>query len=87
MDKSLEKSLAKWLKSQQSSCGIFLKLSVLCGVLNGIAMVAQAYFIAQILQGVIIDNLVPATLNIQFFALIGLLFTRALLAQVRERIS
>ena len=87
MDKSLEKSLAKWLKSQQSSCGIFLKLSVLCGVLNGIAIVAQAYFIAQILQGVIIDNLVPATLNIQFFALIGLLFTRALLAQVRERIS
>ncbi|QHS12252.1 cysteine/glutathione ABC transporter permease/ATP-binding protein CydD [Shewanella sp. Arc9-LZ] len=87
MDKSLEKSLAKWLKSQQSSCGIFLKLSVLCGVLNGIAMVAQAYFIAQILQGVIIDSLVPATLNIQFFALIGLLFTRALLAQVRERIS
>ncbi|RPA64161.1 cysteine/glutathione ABC transporter permease/ATP-binding protein CydD [Shewanella frigidimarina] len=87
MDKSLEKSLAKWLKSQQSSCGIFLKLSVLCGVLNGIAMVAQAYFIAQILQGVIIDNLVPAALSLQFFALIGLLFVRALLAQVRERIS
>ena len=87
MDKSLEKSLAKWLKSQQSSCGIFLKLSVLCGVLNGIAIVAQAYFIAQILQGVIIDNLVPAALSLQFFALIGLLFVRALLAQVRERIS
>ncbi|MGI2179102.1 heme ABC transporter permease/ATP-binding protein CydD [Shewanella frigidimarina] len=87
MDKSLEKSLAKWLKSQQSSCGIFLKLSVLCGVLNGIAIVAQAYFIAQILQGVIIDNLVPAVLSLQFFALIGLLFVRALLAQVRERIS
>ncbi|MGI2146137.1 heme ABC transporter permease/ATP-binding protein CydD [Shewanella frigidimarina] len=87
MDKSLEKSLAKWLKSQQSSCGIFLKLSVLCGVLNGIAIVAQAYFIAQILQGVIINNLVPAALSLQFFALIGLLFVRALLAQVRERIS
>ncbi|MBB1437309.1 cysteine/glutathione ABC transporter permease/ATP-binding protein CydD [Shewanella sp. SG41-4] len=87
MDKSLEKSLAKWLKSQQSSCGIFLKLSVLCGVLNGIAIVAQAFFIAQILQGVIIDNLAPAALNLQFFALIGLLFIRALLAQVRERIS
>ena len=87
MDKSLEKSLAKWLKSQQSSCGIFLKLSVLCGVLNGIAIVAQAYFIAQILQGVIIDNLVPAALSLQFFALIGLLFVRSLLAQVRERIS
>ncbi|QDE30074.1 heme ABC transporter permease/ATP-binding protein CydD [Shewanella polaris] len=87
MDKSLEKSLAKWLKSQQSSCGIFLKLSVLCGVLNGIAIVGQAYFIAQILQGVIIDNLAPAILSIEFYALIGLLIIRALLAQVRERIS
>jgi len=87
MDKSLEKSLAKWLKNQQSSCGIFLKLSVLCGVLNGIAIVGQAYFIAQILQGVIIDNLVPAALSNEFYALIGLLLTRALLAQVRERLS
>ncbi|MFT6977900.1 MAG: ATP-binding cassette subfamily C protein CydD [Shewanella psychromarinicola] len=87
MDKSLEKSLAKWLKSQQSSCGIFLKLSVLCGVLNGIAIVGQAYFIAQILQGVIIDNLVPAALSNEFYALIGLLLIRALLAQVRERLS
>jgi ATP-binding cassette subfamily C protein CydD len=87
MDKSLEKSLAKWLKNQQSSCGIFLKLSVLCGVLNGIAIVGQAYFIAQILQGVIIDNLVPAALSNEFYALIGLLLIRALLAQVRERLS
>ncbi|AZG72160.1 heme ABC transporter permease/ATP-binding protein CydD [Shewanella livingstonensis] len=87
MDKSLEKSLAKWLKSQQSSCGIFLKLSVMCGVLNGIAMVGQAYFIAQILQGVIIDNLALTALSMQFIALISLLLIRALLAQVRERIS
>ncbi|MBB1321454.1 heme ABC transporter permease/ATP-binding protein CydD [Shewanella sp. SR43-8] len=87
MDKSLEKSLAKWLKSQQSSCGIFLKLSVLCGVLNGIAIVGQALFIAQILQGVIIDMVAPAALSREFFALIALLLIRALLAQVRERIS
>lgn len=87
MDKSLEKSLAKWLKSQQSSCGIFLKLSVLCGVLNGIAIVGQALFIAQILQGVIIDMVAPAALSREFFTLIALLLIRALLAQVRERIS
>lgn len=87
MDKSLEKSLAKWLKSQQSSCGIFLKLSVLCGVLNGIAIVGQALFIAQILQGVIIDMVAPAALSREFFALTALLLIRALLAQVRERIS
>ncbi|WP_351076570.1 cysteine/glutathione ABC transporter permease/ATP-binding protein CydD [Shewanella sp. CAL98-MNA-CIBAN-0140] len=87
MDKSLEKSLAKWLKNQQSSCGIFLKLSALCGVLNGIAIVGQAYFIAQILQGVIIDNLVPGALSNEFYALISLLLIRALLAQVRERLS
>ena len=87
MDKSLEKSLAKWLKSQQSSCGIFLKLSILCGVLNGLAIVGQAYFIAQILQGVIIQALVPDELSGSFIALGSLLLVRAILAQVRERIS
>ncbi|MGX9462668.1 heme ABC transporter permease/ATP-binding protein CydD [Shewanella sp. A14] len=87
MDKSLEQSLAKWLKSQQSSCGIFLKLSILCGVLNGIAIVGQAYCIARILQGVIMQNMSISELNIEFIGLIVLLLIRALLAQVRERVS
>jgi len=39
------------------------------------------------LQGVIIDMVAPAALSREFFTLIALLLIRALLAQVRERIS
>lgn len=100
MDKSLEKSLIVWLKSQKKSCGLFLKLSVWLGMLSAIAMVAQAFIIATILDGVIIGNkLLPladtapsVAINASsyiphFIALIGLILLRSLLAYGRERAS
>ena len=56
MDKSLEKSLLVWLKIQKRACGLFLKLSLWLGMLSAIAMVAQAYLIAMILDGVILGG-------------------------------
>ncbi|MGR6503511.1 heme ABC transporter permease/ATP-binding protein CydD [Shewanella sp. Koi 1] len=56
MDKSLEKSLLVWLKSQKKACGWFVKLSVWCGMLSAIALIAQAYLIATLLDGVIVGN-------------------------------
>lgn len=100
MDKSLEKSLLVWLKSQKKACGLFLKLSVWCGMLTAIAIVAQAYLIATILDGVIVGNQLlafsataPSThikasdYVVHFFALIGLMLLRAVLAYGRERAS
>lgn len=100
MDKSLEKSLIVWLKSQKKACGLFLKLSVWLGMLSAIAMVAQAFIIATILDGVIIGNkLLPladtassVAINASsyiphFIALIGLILLRSLLAYGRERAS
>ncbi|WP_418357500.1 heme ABC transporter permease/ATP-binding protein CydD [Shewanella basaltis] len=87
MDKSLEKSLTQWLKSQQVACGVFLKLSILFGLLNGVAIIGQAYCIARILQQVIMQNMPMQASNIEFIALAGLLLLRAALAQVRERVS
>lgn len=60
MDKSLEKSLLVWLKSQKKACGVFLKLSIWCGILSAMALIAQAYLIASILDGVIIGNALQA---------------------------
>ncbi|ABK47050.1 ABC transporter related [Shewanella sp. ANA-3] len=60
MDKSLEKSLLVWLKSQKKACGWFVKLSVWCGMLSAIALIAQAYLIATLLDGVIVDNALQA---------------------------
>lgn len=100
MDKSLEKSLLVWLKAQKKACGGFLKLSVCLGMLSAIAMVAQAFIIATILDGVIIGNkLLPladaapsVAINASSYiphlmALIGLILLRSLLAYGRERAS
>lgn len=101
MDKSLEKSLLVWLKAQKKACGLFLKLSLWLGMISAVAMVAQAYIIATILDGVIIGQVIPLTDNAQtisssvsidtytphFIALIALMLLRALLAYVRERAS
>ncbi|HAY93539.1 cysteine/glutathione ABC transporter permease/ATP-binding protein CydD [Shewanella sp.] len=101
MDKSLEKSLLVWLKAQKKACGLFLKLSLWLGMISAVAMVAQAYIIATILDGVIIGQVIPLTDNAQtisssvnidtytphFIALIALMLLRALLAYGRERAS
>lgn len=60
MDKSLEKSLLVWLKSQKKACGWFVKLSVWCGLLSAIALIVQAYLIATLLDGVIVGNALQA---------------------------
>ncbi|MCG9963013.1 heme ABC transporter permease/ATP-binding protein CydD [Shewanella cutis] len=100
MDKSLEKSLLVWLKSQKKACGWFLKLSVWCGILSAIALIVQAYLIATLLDGVIIGNgLLGSGANSpqstigasdylpHLMALIGLMLLRAGLAYARERAS
>ncbi|MGI1986625.1 heme ABC transporter permease/ATP-binding protein CydD [Shewanella glacialipiscicola] len=56
MDKSLEKSLLVWLKTQKKACGGFLKLSLWLGMISAIVMVVQAYLIATILDGVILGG-------------------------------
>ncbi|MCF1428446.1 MAG: cysteine/glutathione ABC transporter permease/ATP-binding protein CydD [Shewanella sp.] len=87
MDKSLEKQLITWLRKQKSACGIFLHLSVLLGVLNGMALVAQAWLVASVLQGVIMENLPAAGFSEQYLLLAGLILLRAALAWGRERVS
>lgn len=102
MDKSLEKSLLVWLKAQKKACGLFLKLSLWLGMISAVAMVAQAYIIATILDGVIMgQQVIPLTANAQMvsssvsidtytphlIALIALMLLRALLAYGRERAS
>ncbi|MCL1037432.1 cysteine/glutathione ABC transporter permease/ATP-binding protein CydD [Shewanella submarina] len=87
MDKSLEKQLTTWLRKQKSACGMFLHLSVLMGVLNGVALVAQAWLVASVLQGVIMDNLPAGEFSEQYMLLAGLVLVRAVLAWSRERLS
>ncbi|GAB1114935.1 heme ABC transporter permease/ATP-binding protein CydD [Shewanella algae] len=87
MDKSLEKQLGRWLKAQQSACGPFLKLSVLLGVLNGLALVGQAWVLATVLQGLIIDELERQAFIPHMLAFATLVLLRAVIAWLRERVS
>ncbi|MBR9729144.1 cysteine/glutathione ABC transporter permease/ATP-binding protein CydD [Shewanella intestini] len=87
MDKSLEKSLTQWLKSRQFACGVFLKLSIFLGIVNGLAIVAQAYYLATILDGVIMQHQSVMALQGAFVTLICLFAARALIAYARERVS
>ena len=87
MEKSLEKQLTIWLRNQKSACGFFLHLSVLMGVINGVALVAQAWLVASVLQGVIIDNGNAADFYHQFLVIAGLIIVRTVAAYARERLS
>ncbi|MEC4728053.1 cysteine/glutathione ABC transporter permease/ATP-binding protein CydD [Shewanella sp. D64] len=87
MEKSLEKVQTSWLKQQKGACGFYLNLTVLFGLLTGLALVVQAYFIATILNGVIMLELPRSQFTQEFFALLGLIAVRALLAFARERAS
>lgn len=87
MDKSLEKVLSRWLKQQKSTCGIYLNLTVMFGVLTGFALVLQAYLLATMLHGMIIESLPKTQFINHFYALLGVIVFRALLAYARERIS
>ncbi|MCE9685600.1 cysteine/glutathione ABC transporter permease/ATP-binding protein CydD [Shewanella sp. AS16] len=87
MDKPLEKRLSLWLKSQRHACGPYLKLTLLCGLLSGAAMVAQAYLIATVLDGIIMLERPRSDFDAQFLGLLALIAVRAALAYGRERAS
>lgn len=87
MDKPLEKQLTTWLKEQKTSCGFFLNLTVLFGLLTGFALMLQAYLLSTILHGIIISELPKSAFTNDFILLLVLIPIRALLAFARERSS
>ena len=87
MDKLVEQSLTHWLKAQKKACGVYLNLCVLFGILNGIALVCQAFFIARILDAVIMGGKTADQLLVEFSVMIVLFCLRAVLAYGRERAS
>ncbi len=87
MDKSREKQLIQWLKQQQKACGRFVQLTVLLGLVNGVALVAQAYLLAKVLDGVVMAGRSAADFSEYYLAFVALLLVRAALAYGRERLS
>ncbi|MGL4473060.1 MAG: heme ABC transporter permease/ATP-binding protein CydD, partial [Shewanella sp.] len=72
MDKSREKQLIQWLKQQQKACGRFVQLTVLLGLVNGVALVAQAYLLAKVLDGVVMAGQSAADFSEYYLAFVAL---------------
>ncbi len=86
MDKSRQTELVRWLKTTQCPCQRWLRISMLLGILSGLMIIAQAWFLAVILQALIMDN-VPREQLLTPFVLLICVFILRVVTYVRERVG
>ncbi|WP_032116319.1 cysteine/glutathione ABC transporter permease/ATP-binding protein CydD [Candidatus Arsenophonus nilaparvatae] len=87
MDKQKQTELVKWLKQQSAPAKHWLRLSMLLGIISGLLIVTQAWFLATILQALIIDNVPREQLLVQFSLLICVFIVRAIINFIRESVG
>ncbi|ANT67193.1 heme ABC transporter permease/ATP-binding protein CydD [Aeromonas hydrophila] len=84
MDKKTQKRLYGWLRNQSSHGRRWIGLSIGFGLGQGILMVAQAWLLATLLHGFIIEGTTPAQSIPLFIALLLVTLSKAVLAYGRE---
>ncbi|MBQ0530500.1 cysteine/glutathione ABC transporter permease/ATP-binding protein CydD [Providencia rettgeri] len=87
MDKSRQTELVRWLKQHSAPAKRWLRISMLLGILSGLLIIAQAWFLAVILQALIMDNVPREQLLTPFVLLICVFILRAIVTYVRERVG
>ncbi|QUG76479.1 cysteine/glutathione ABC transporter permease/ATP-binding protein CydD [Erwinia sp. E602] len=85
MNKSRQQLLTRWLKSQRAYGQRWLRISLMLGTLNALLLIAQAWFLASLLQSLLSDHLPRESLLHTFLLLLACFAGRALLAWLRER--
>ncbi|EKL0982391.1 heme ABC transporter permease/ATP-binding protein CydD [Klebsiella aerogenes] len=87
MNKTRQQELTRWLKEKSIISRRCLMISRLLGVVSGLLIVAQAWFLARILHRMIMEN-IPATALLLPFTLLALvLILRAWVVWLRERVG
>lgn len=87
MNKTRQQELTRWLKEKSIISRRWLMISRLLGVVSGLLIVAQAWFLARILHRMIMEN-IPATALLLPFTLLALvLILRAWAVWLRERVG
>ncbi|HFZ1699949.1 TPA: cysteine/glutathione ABC transporter permease/ATP-binding protein CydD [Klebsiella aerogenes] len=87
MNKPRQQELTRWLKEKSIISRRWLMISRLLGVVSGLLIVAQAWFLARILHRMIMEN-IPATALLLPFTLLALvLILRAWVVWLRERVG
>ncbi|MCH7374475.1 cysteine/glutathione ABC transporter permease/ATP-binding protein CydD [Aeromonas sp. MR19] len=84
MDKKTQKHLYGWLRNQSSHGRRWIGLSIGFGLGQGILMVAQAWLLATLLHGFIIEGATPEQSIPLFITLLLVTLTKAALAYGRE---
>ncbi|GKX62516.1 ATP-binding/permease protein CydD [Pragia fontium] len=87
MNKTRQRELIRWLKSQGAPAQRWLRISTLLGLLSGILIIVQAWLLATILHALIIENIPRDTLIGYFILIIVTVIFRALLVWLRERVG
>ena len=87
MDKLRQKYLQKWLRAQQQPVKKLMRTNVALATLSSLILVAQTYFLATLLDKLIMQNVDRAELVPYFIALIITFALRAIILWLREKIG
>ena len=87
MDKLRQKYLQKWLRAQQQPVKKLMRTNIALATLSSLILVAQTYFLATLLDKLIMQNVDRAELVPYFIALIITFALRAVILWLREKIG
>ena len=87
MDKLRQKYLQKWLRAQQQPVKKLMRTNIALATLSSLILVAQTYFLATLLDKLIMQNIDRAELVPYFIALIMTFALRAVILWLREKIG
>ena len=87
MDKLRQKYLQKWLRAQQQPVKKLMRTNIALATLSSLILVAQTYFLATLLDKLIMQNVDRAELVPYFIALIMTFALRAVILWLREKIG
>lgn len=87
LNKTKQVELSRWLKQHSISAKYWLKLSMLLGSISGLLIIAQAYYLAIILQSLIMENTPREQLTTHFIFLLIIFSMRAILILTREYVG
>ena len=87
MDKLRQKYLQKWLRAQQQPVKKLMRTNIALATLSSLILVAQTYFLATLLDQLIMQNVDRAELVPYFIALIITFALRAVILWLREKIG
>ncbi|WP_116644385.1 cysteine/glutathione ABC transporter permease/ATP-binding protein CydD [Salinivibrio sp. HTSP] len=85
MDKSKQRALTQWLKSQSTLAKPWLVATISIALLSGVLLIAQAALLAHLLHQLIIEQTDKFTLLPSFLALAGVVLARAACSWAKEQ--